>query len=49
MTFGGVAASIVSGTATALKALVPAGAVAGKIAVTTPGGTAVSAGTFIPK
>lgn len=49
VTFGGVAAAIVYDTATVLKALVPAGAVSGTIAVTTPGGTAVSAGTFTPK
>ena len=48
-TFGGVPATIVSNIATTVKVLVPAGAVAGPIAVTTPGGTAVSAGTFTPK
>ena len=44
--FGAKAASVVSATATTVVAIVPAGAGAGKIAVTTTGGTATSAASF---
>jgi large repetitive protein len=44
--FDGIEAEIMSITTTAIKVLVPAGAPSGSISVTTPGGTAVSVGTF---
>ncbi len=46
VTFGGVSASITSDTATQIVAAVPTGAATGTISVTTPGGTATSAGSF---
>jgi hypothetical protein len=47
VTFGGVAAAtIISKSATQVTAIVPTGAKTGKIAITTPGGTATSAATF---
>jgi hypothetical protein len=46
VTFGGVAATIVSKSATQVTAIVPTGAKTGKIGVTTPGGTATSSGSF---
>jgi hypothetical protein len=46
--FNGVAAPIVSATATTLKALAPVGSTTGTIAVTTSGGTAISAEAFTP-
>lgn len=47
--FGGVPASIVSDSATALVAEVPSAASLGQIAVTTAGGTAISHRTFLPE
>ena len=45
--FNGVAATTITPvSATSLKATVPAGATTGKIAITTPGGTGTSSGTF---
>jgi uncharacterized repeat protein (TIGR03803 family) len=46
VTFGGVVATSFTKTATQVTAIVPSGAVTGKIQVTTPGGTATSSGTF---
>jgi uncharacterized repeat protein (TIGR03803 family) len=46
VTFGGVAATSFTKTATQVTAIVPTGAVTGKIAVMTPGGTATSAMSF---
>ena len=46
VTFGGVVATFVVNSNTQVIATVPSGAVTGKIAVTTPGGHAVSSGTF---
>jgi uncharacterized repeat protein (TIGR03803 family) len=46
VTFGGVAATSFTKTATQVTAIVPTGAVTGKLAVTTPGGTATSAASF---
>ena len=46
VTFGGVKASFTVVNDTKLTATVPSGAVTGKIAITTPGGTAVSSGVF---
>ena len=46
VTFSGTAASAEVLSATQLRATVPAGAISGKIAVTTPGGTAESADSF---
>ena len=48
VTFGGVAAvSFTVLSNSAVRATVPAGAVSGQIAVTTPGGVAVTAGSFL--
>ncbi|HKP19222.1 MAG TPA: IPT/TIG domain-containing protein, partial [Gaiellaceae bacterium] len=47
--FNGAAAAITSNTASAVKAIVPAGATTGKIAVTTAGGTVLSGATFTLK
>src|SRR5262249_23039921 len=46
VTFGGVKASFIVNSDAKVTAIVPSGVVAGKIAVTTPGGTATSLGTF---
>jgi uncharacterized repeat protein (TIGR03803 family) len=47
VTFGGVAATVFTvDSSTQITATVPTGAVTGKIAVTTPGGTAISTATF---
>ena len=47
VTFGGVdATTFTVNSATKVTATVPSGAVTGKIAITTPGGTAVSSGVF---
>ena len=47
VTFGGVAATSITITSdTQVKATVPTGAMTGKIVITTPGGTAASAGVF---
>ncbi len=46
--FGGVGASIVSDSASALVAVVPSGASVGTVTVTTAGGTAVSRRSFLP-
>ena len=46
VTFGGVSASFVVNSDTQVTAAVPTGAVTGKIAITTLGGTATSGGTF---
>jgi hypothetical protein len=47
VTFGGVkASSFTINSATQVTATVPAGAITGKIKITTPGGTATSAATF---
>ena len=47
VTFNGVAASFTVKSATQISATVPNGLSSGKIAVTTPGGTATSATSFI--
>jgi streptogramin lyase len=44
--FNGIAAIIVSNTATRIVTMVTAGATTGRISVTTPAGTATSTGTF---
>jgi fibronectin type III domain protein/parallel beta helix pectate lyase-like protein/IPT/TIG domain-containing protein len=49
VTFNGVAATITSWTATVIKAIVPAGVTTGQLAVTTPGGSTTSTGTFTRK
>jgi RHS repeat-associated protein len=49
VTFNGVSANITSDTSIQIKADVPTDATTGKISVTTPGGTAMSAGTFTVK
>jgi uncharacterized protein (TIGR03437 family) len=46
VTFGGVKASFTVNSDSKVTAIVPSGAVTGKIAITTPGGRATSAGTF---
>jgi uncharacterized repeat protein (TIGR03803 family) len=46
VTFGGVAAMVFSKSATKVTATVPTGAKTGKIAITTPGGIAMSATNF---
>jgi hypothetical protein len=47
VTFGGVAATTFKAKSdTQVTATVPSGAKTGHIAITTPGGTAVSSGTF---
>jgi hypothetical protein len=46
VTFGGVKAIFTKVNDTTVTATVPSGAVTGKIAITTPGGTAVSSGVF---
>ena len=46
VTFNGKSGAISSDSSTVIKALVPVGATTGKIAVTTPGGTATSATKF---
>jgi uncharacterized repeat protein (TIGR03803 family) len=46
VTFGGVAATFTVNSDSKVTAIVPSGAVIGKIAITTLGGTAVSSGTF---
>lgn len=46
VTFGGVKASFTVNSDTKVTATVPSGVVAGKIAVSTPGGTAASSGLF---
>jgi len=47
VTFGGVkATSFTVGSDRQLTAIVPSGAVTGKISITTAGGTATSSGTF---
>ena len=46
VTFGGVAASFTVNSDTQVTATVPTGAVTGKIAITTPAGTAISSGIF---
>jgi uncharacterized repeat protein (TIGR03803 family) len=46
VTFGGVASTSFIKSATQVTATVPAGAVTGKIKITTTGGTATSSGTF---
>jgi uncharacterized repeat protein (TIGR03803 family) len=46
VTFGGVKASFTVNSDTKVTATVPSGVAAGKIAMTTPGGTATSSGTF---
>jgi hypothetical protein len=46
VTFGGTSASFTIISGTSVRATVPAGAVTGLIAVTTPGGTATSANAF---
>jgi hypothetical protein len=43
---GGKAASFTVNSDTQVAAIVPTGAVTGRIAITTPGGTAVSSGIF---
>ncbi len=45
--FNGVAAKFTVNSATQITAIVPAGATTGKITVTTPGGTATSAASFV--
>jgi RHS repeat-associated protein len=47
ISFGGVTAPIVSGSATQLVVTVPAGAATGRITITTAGGTATSATDFV--
>jgi len=49
VTFNGTTARIVSGTATHLVTVVPAGATTGPIAVTTPAGTTTTNGWFTVK
>ena len=46
VTFGGVSATFTVNSATTITTTVPTGAVTGTIRVTTPGGSATSAGTF---
>ena len=46
VTFNGTTASIINASDTTITALVPTGASTGKIAITTPGGTAISATDF---
>jgi YD repeat-containing protein len=46
VTFGGAAGEVTASTATSIQATVPPDAVTGKIAVTTPGGSAVSSQDF---
>ena len=46
VTFNGVAANFTINSSTKITAGVPAGATSGKIAVTTPSGTATSATNF---
>jgi uncharacterized repeat protein (TIGR03803 family) len=46
VTFGGVAATNFTQSATQVTAIVPSGAVTGKIGITTSGGVATSSGTF---
>jgi uncharacterized repeat protein (TIGR01451 family) len=48
VTVGGAGTSFAVASSTSLKALVPYGAVVGPITVTTPNGTATSAGVFTP-
>lgn len=47
VTFNGVAATIISATATRITTTVPAGATTGPIAVTAPGGSATSTVSFV--
>src|SRR6266403_704323 len=44
--FNGVSATFTVNSATSIQATVPAGATTGAISITTPGGTAISAGSF---